>query len=163
MSFQEEKTYRTAAETLSEASLVFSRGKCAKIFKRVYFEARKKFASQKICKKRLHLNIWPIFLYEIHEMLAITPKCGKSESSFLPIYLPIPNGSVNPRRWVGPALPQNWKNRMRQIWGLTRDTQIYRLIKNRKIDSQKGRLWFSTLWSNGQHSMYFIEENRPNI
>ena len=95
MSFQEEKTYRTAAETLSEASLVFSRGKCAKIFKRVYFEDRKKFASQKICKKRLHLNIWPIFLYEIHGMLAITPKCGKSESSFLAIYLPIPNESVN--------------------------------------------------------------------
>ena len=107
MSFQEEKTYRTAAETLSEASLVFSRGKCGKIFKRVYFEDRKKFASQKICKKKMHLNIWPIFPYEIHGMLAITPKCGKSESSFLPIYLPILNGSVNPRRWVGPALPQN--------------------------------------------------------
>ena len=140
MSFQEEKTYRTAAETLSEASLVFSRGKCAKIFKRVYFEDRKKFASQKICKKKTHLNIWPIFLYEIHGMLAITPKCGKSESSFLAIYLPILNESVNLGiTGQAPDLPHT----IFSVLGQSRpdpSSWVYRPIGNRKIDRQKGRL-----------------------
>ena len=140
MNFQEEKIYRATAETLSEASLVFSSGKCAKIFKRVYFEARKKFASQKICKKKTHLNIWPIFPYEIHEMLAITPKCGKSESSFLPIYLPILNESVNLSiTGQAPDLPHT----IFSVLGQSRpdpSSWVYRPIGNRKIDRQKGRL-----------------------